>query len=291
MNKQLLILPFDHRSSFSKDLLGATGKLTNKQKKEIEKLKQIIFAGFLKTAKQYPKDKNLGILVDEQFGLKILSQAKKIGITTCLPMEKSGQPEFQIEYGNSFKQHIEKIKPDWIKVLVRYNPLNTAVNQRQITELKKVNQFCKKNKYPLLFELLVPPTDKDLKLAGSQAKYDQLLRPKRTIQAIKEIKRHISVDIWKMEWLSVKDWPKAIKTINKNAKIIILGRGENEKLVKGWLKAAAGFDQIIGFAIGRTVFFNALKKYLAKSATSQQTIDAIAKKFNSFIKFWDQNKK
>jgi hypothetical protein len=43
MDLQSLILPFDHRSSFSKTLLGFKGKLTSSQSKKITQLKRMVF--------------------------------------------------------------------------------------------------------------------------------------------------------------------------------------------------------------------------------------------------------
>jgi len=287
MKKQLIIMPFDHRGSFKKHLIG-TKKITKKQHKELEDLKKMIYQAFLNVYKKHKKKDNLAILVDEEFGAKILKDAKKRKIQICLTTEKSGQKQYGFEYGSSFGKHINKFKPDYVKALVRYNPLNKNVNKAQLKKLKRLSDFCKKNNYKLLIELLVPATDKDLKLAKTEKKYEKTLRLTRTVQAIKEIKQKVKVDIWKMEGFSAKGWKRIIKVVPKTSSIIFLGRGEDDKKVKKWLMDAKKFEQIIGFAIGRTIFLNALKRYQAKKISKSKAQDLIAKKFQSYINLWNK---
>jgi len=269
---KLFILPFDHRSSFLK---------ITKKKKEIEKLKQIIFNGFLKTYTTYSRKKELGILVDEKYGKEIIENAKKNKITLCLPVEKSGKTIFQSNYRDLNK--IKKINPNYIKILVRYNPINIRENKIQIKRLEKINQFCKENKFKIIFELLVPPTKEDLELTNN---YDKSLRLDRTLQAIQEIQEKINVYIWKLEGFSKKGLEEITKITNK--KIIILGRGENKQKVKKWILDAKEFEQIIGFAIGRTLFKQELEKYLNKKISKEKAEENISKNFSYFINLWNK---
>ena len=62
----------------------------------------MIYDGFqAAVAGGVPKEK-AGILVDEQFGAAILRDAAANGFTTACPAEKSGQDEFDFEYGEEF---------------------------------------------------------------------------------------------------------------------------------------------------------------------------------------------
>jgi len=73
----------------------------------------------------------------------------------------------------------------------------------------------------------------------------------------------IKVDVWKLEGTTDKKlWLKIIKAINEKSQIIVLGRGENKAMVEKWLKTAKQFPEIIGFAIGRTIFKKPLKQYV-----------------------------
>ena len=73
-----------------------------------------------------------GVLVDEQFGAprNIPGEAKERGLMLAMPVEKSGQNEFDFQYGDEFGAHIETFDPDFSKVLVRYNPDGDAGDER-----------------------------------------------------------------------------------------------------------------------------------------------------------------
>ena len=98
-DKPLYVLPFDHRATFSKNMFGWQGPLSPEQTAEIAAAKQVIYDGFkAAVAGGVPKE-HAGILVDEQFGAAILRDARKQGFITACPAEKSGQEEFDFEYG------------------------------------------------------------------------------------------------------------------------------------------------------------------------------------------------
>ena len=121
-DKPLYILPFDHRGSFQTKLFGWPGTLTAEQTAQIAASKQVIYDGFQAALEIGVPEGKAGILVDEQFGSAILESARNQGYTTACPAEKSGQEEFDFEYGEDFAKHIEAMRPTFCKVLVRYNP-------------------------------------------------------------------------------------------------------------------------------------------------------------------------
>lgn len=287
MNKNLYILPFDHRASFLKNILNISQKPKKKDLVLAQKLKELIFKGFLMSSSDFKNKGDFAILVDEKLGQSVLDKAKKQKIRICLPIEKSGE-SFDFEYGQDFQKHIKKVSPDFVKALIRYNPDNLEENKKQLKKMAELSSFCRKNKYKLLIELLVPPTKENLKKYG-QEKYDQDIRPKKTEQAIKEIKAIASPAIWKLEGMAKKGWPGIINTVGL-AKIIVLGRGESDKKVKKWLADAASFKEVIGFAVGRTIFMDALKKYLAGEISEKETCLWIATKFSFFTNFWQTKK-
>lgn len=290
MQNQLLILPFDHRSSFVKNLLNFTPPLDEEQKQKVQELKQLVFNGFREAVVNYENKDWFGILVDEEFGEEIGKQAKRMGVKLAIPVEKSGQDVFDFEYGANFGEHIKKMDPNYVKVLVRYNPENIDNNKIQIERLKRLSDFCQNNNYKLLLELLVPPTQKDLDLAGDKEEYEKSYRAEKTARAISEIKETIKVDIWKIEGFSSSQWKEIIEAIGSEAKIIFLGRGENQEFVEKWLKAAAPYEQIIGFAIGRTIFYDPLKGYLSGAISQDRARDLISENFKHFADMWINQK-
>ena len=146
-NKPLYILPFDHRGSFQKKMFGWDGELSAEQTAEIAAAKRVIYDAFRAAiAAGVPKDK-AGILVDEQFGAAILRDASAEGYSTACPAEKSGQDEFDFEYGEDFAKHIEAFHPTFCKVLVRYNPEgDKSLNRRQSDRLKGLSDYLHSGK-------------------------------------------------------------------------------------------------------------------------------------------------
>ena len=119
-DQPLYLLPFDHRESFETKLFGWEGALSAAQTAEIAAAKQVIYDGFETAVAGGAPKKHAAILVDEQFGAAILRDAARQGFMTACPVEKSGYPEFNFEYGEDFAQHIEAFKPTFCKVLVRF---------------------------------------------------------------------------------------------------------------------------------------------------------------------------
>jgi myo-inositol catabolism protein IolC len=297
--KDLLILAFDHRTSFVEKLFGIKGRPpTAEEKKRIEEAKQMIFDGFkLAVKKKVPKE-IAGILVDEEFGASILKEAKKEGYNFAMPAEKSGQDEFDFEYGDQFAKHIEDFDPTYLKVLVRYNPESDAVlNKRQLQRLKKLSDYLAKTKRPFLFELIVPATPAQLaKVGGSKEAYDTQLRPKMMCGSIKEIQDGgVEPAIWKLEGVEKPEDAKAIvkqaQAGGRKVGVITLGRGESKDKVKEWLAVGAKIPGIIGFAVGRTIFWDPLVEYNAKKSDRKAAIDKIAQNYIEFVELWQNERK
>jgi myo-inositol catabolism protein IolC len=292
--KELLILAFDHRASFLEKMFGIKGRPpTSQEKQQIEDYKKTIFEGFrLATQKKVPKD-IAGLLVDEEFGAAVLRDAKKEGFSFAMPCEKSGQDEFDFDYGEDFAKHIEKFDPTFVKVLVRYNPEGDAVmNKRQMQRLKRLSDYLIGAKRTFLFELIVPATSAQLaKLGGAKEKYDLELRPKLMVESLKEIQNAgVEPAIWKLEGVDKKEDAKAVvkqaQTGGRKVGVITLGRGESKEKVQEWLTVGAKIPGIIGFAVGRTIFWNPLADFKAGKISRQQAVEQIANNYVEFTELW-----
>jgi myo-inositol catabolism protein IolC len=292
--KELLILAFDHRASFLEKMFGIKNRQpTAEEKKQIEDYKKIIFEGFKLALKKNVPKTIAGLLVDEEFGSSVLREAKKDGLTFAMPVEKSGQDEFDFDYGENFAKHIEEFDPSYVKVLVRYNPESDAtLNKRQLQRLKKLSDYLAQKKRAFLFELIVPATPAQLeKLGGSKEKYDQELRPKLMVESLKEIQdAGVEPAIWKLEGV---DKPESAKAVVKQAQcngrkvgVITLGRGESKEKVQEWLKVGAKIPGIIGFAVGRTIFWQPLADHKAGKTTRKEAVEQVAKNYQEFTELW-----
>ena len=289
-DKPLYMLPFDHRGSFETKMFGWEGALTPEQTAEIATAKQVIYDGFkAAVAAGLPKEK-AGILVDEQFGADILRDALAHGYWTACPAEKSGQEEFDFEYGDDFAKHIEDVQPTFCKVLVRYNPEgDQALNRRQSERLRRPSDYLHaKGSSMYMFELLVPAEKTQLdRVKGDQQAYDLELRPSLMVQAIQELQgAGVEPDIWKIEGLDRReDCERIVAAARRGGRdrvgCIILGRGEDERQVHEWLTTAAAVPGFIGFAVGRTDFWEPLAGWRAQKISREATVVEIARRFKA----------
>ncbi len=296
-DKPLYVLPFDHRATFSKNMFGFKEPLSREQTGQVAAVKQVIYDAFKAAVAGGVKKEYAGILVDEQFGEAILHDAAKQGFITSCPAEKSGQNEFDFEYGADFGKHIEAFKPTFCKVLVRYNPEgDKEMNRRQAGRLKQLSDFLHKSGRLYMFELLVPAEPAQLQRLGNDKKaYDLKFRPALMIQAIHELQdTGVEADVWKIEGIETKeDCQKVVAAARHGGRdsvgCIILGRGEDDKKVREWLTTAAAVPGFIGFAVGRTTFWDALVNFRANKISRDTAVAQIAKSYREWVDLFEKS--
>jgi 5-dehydro-2-deoxygluconokinase len=237
-----------------------------------------------------------GVLVDEQFGSDIPKRAKAQGLKLSMPAEKSGQDEFDFEYGADFGSHIEKYDPDFVKVLVRLNPDGEAeVNQRQLDRLKELADWLHAHDRKFLFELLVPAEPAQLESVGGDTdRYDQELRPELMRRAIEQIQDYgIEVDIWKIEGVDAREDAEMLAQQTRKGEgregvtCVLLGRGASDEKVDHWLQQAAPVEGFVGFAIGRSIWWDALKGFLAGDLERRAAAQQVADNYLRFVRVYD----
>jgi 5-dehydro-2-deoxygluconokinase len=295
-DKPLYVLPFDHRGTFSKNMFGWKEPLSAEQTAEIAAAKQVIYDAFKASVAGGVGKDRAGILVDEEFGAAILRDARSQGYFTACPAEKSGQDEFDFEYGPDFGRHIEQMNPTSCKVLVRYNPEgDKTLNQRQAGRLRQLSEYLHKSNRVYMFELLVPATPAQLQRHGNDKKaYDLQLRPSLMVQTIHELQdAGIEADLWKIEGLDRKeDCQKVVAAARRGGRdkvgCIILGRGEDDRKVREWLSTAAAVPGFIGFAVGRTTFWDPLVNFRAKKITREDAVAKIAASYKEWVDLFEK---
>jgi 5-dehydro-2-deoxygluconokinase len=148
-----------------------------------------------------------------------------------------------------------------------------------------------------MFELLVPPHPAQLQRLGNGRKaYDLQLRPTLMIQAIHELQDSgVEPDVWKIEGIERKeDWQKVVSAARRAGRdkvgCIILGRGEDEQKVRQWLTTAAAVPGFIGFAVGRTTFWDSLVNYRAQKITRDVAVEQIAASYREWVDLFEKAK-
>ncbi len=293
---KLYILAFDHRGSFQKKMFGISGDPTAEQTETIADAKRLIFEGMLEAVQRGAEAGATGVLVDEQFGSDIPTRAKEHGLKLAMPVEKSGQEEFDFQYGDQFGEHIEKFDLDFSKVLVRYNSDDDAtLNKRQLERLKRLSDWLHDHDRKFLFELLVPATDDQLTSVDDDSdRYDAELRPELMRRAIEDIQNAgIEVDIWKIEGVDERDDAAMLAEQTRSGsgrdgvKCVVLGRGASSEKVDQWLQAAAPVPGFVGFAIGRSIWWDALKGFLENGLPREAAAEQIAENYLRFTRIYE----
>jgi myo-inositol catabolism protein IolC len=294
---KLYILAFDHRGSFQKKMFGIEGDPSPEETERISDAKRVIFEGMLEAVSRGAEAGATGVLVDEQFGSDIPRRAREHGLKLAMPVEKSGQNEFDFEYGDDFGAHIEKFDPDFSKVLVRYNPDDDAeTNQRQLGRLKRLSDWLHERDRKFLFELLVPATDEQLaRVDGDTDRFDAELRPELMRRAIEAIQNAgIEVDIWKIEGVDEREDAAMLAEQARSGPgragvvCVLLGRGASTEKVEHWLRIAAPVDGFIGFAIGRSIWWDALKGWLANDLERKAAAAQVADNYLHFVRVYER---
>jgi len=293
---KLYILAFDHRGSFQKKMFGIEGDPNPDETRTIADAKHLIFEGMEEAVRRGVDAAATGVLVDEQFGGDIPAQAREGGLKLAMPVEKSGQEEFDFEYGEDFGAHIEKFDPDFAKVLVRYNSEgDKGMNERQSARLKRLADWLHEHDRKFLFELLVPATDEQLgSVDGDTDRYDAELRPELMRRAIEDLQSAgVEVDIWKIEGVDERDDAAMLAEQTRtgpgreNVVCVLLGRGASTDKVEHWLRQAAPVDGFIGFAIGRSIWWDPLKAFLDKSLDRESAASQVADHYLHFVQVYE----
>jgi myo-inositol catabolism protein IolC len=286
-DKPLYLLAFDHRGSFERDLFGSPHPVPDEIRAKIIDAKEVIYEAFVAATKAGVPHEAGGILVDEQYGANVAGEAQSGGHVLAMPVEKSGQAEFDFEYGDDFAAHIEKFDPTFAKVLVRYNPEgDPQLNLRQTERLARLSSWLHESGRRFLYELLVPATPQQLSLVnGDQRRFDREQRPALVVEVIRTMQEGgVEPDIWKIEGLDSAD---ACKDVVAQARrggrdqvcCIVLGRGADEDQVLVWMRIAAGVPGFDGFAVGRTLWEQPLRDLIAGKSERGESVATIADRY------------
>ena len=291
-SQDLYILAFDHRGTITKGLLGVEGREpTQDEANKVSEMKQIIFDGFLKANEYGITGGDPAILVDETFGQEVQQKAKEMNIKFAAPVEKSGQKVFDFEYGDQFGEKINEIGADFVKILVRWNPDDEEeIRETQGNRIKELSDWLTENDKKFLLEFLVPATEEQLaSVENDQARYDSEIRPKLAVKVVEEMReRGADPDIWKIEGLDTpEDCEKvahAIRTGDREDVIaVVLGRGASDEKVNEWLRAGSSVEGYKGFAIGRSIFWDALKGFHEGEKSREEAVEEIAQSYLGFL--------
>jgi myo-inositol catabolism protein IolC len=164
------------------------------------------------------------------------------------------------------------------------------MNTRQAGRLRRLSDYLHGTDRKYMFELLVPATPEQLnQVGGDRQRYDHEWRPALMVQAIRQLQEAgVEPDLWKIEGLDRREDCAAVaETACRDGRVevgcIVLGRGEDEKHVHTWLATAAGVPGFIGFAVGRTTFWDPLVAWKDQKIAREAAVAEIARRYRQWV--------
>jgi len=290
---RIFLLAMDHRDSLERDVYGLTAPPTPEQTAAIEHGKSLVFDGLLAAITEGADAASAGVLVDELFGAQVARLARERAVDLAMPIEKSGQKFFTLQYGSlasdDWLEHVAEFDPDQVKVLVRDNPDDDPLDRmKQFDDLAVVSARLAAQKRTFMVELLVPASDAQLaSVDGDVYRYDRDVRPALTVRVMTEFQRRgVEPDIWKIEGLettaAAEDIVRAARQGGRDrVSCIVLGRDAPVDRLDHWLTVAAPIDGFIGFAIGRSIWEQPLRDQLA-GGSEEELVAAVSRNYRHF---------
>ncbi len=291
-SSHLFILAMDQRDSIEQKLYELKNAPTPVESASIAANKLLVFRGLLDAVAELPEGARAGFLVDEQYGASpaVLAAADD-AVSLAMPLEASGQQWFDFAYGDDWQTHATFFGPDHAKVLVRDNPgLDEQDRAGQAERLATVSKWAAEGGHDLILELLVAATNDDLaKVHGDTDRYDRELRPDLTVQIIEYLQdRGVEPAIWKIEGLATREAAERISAATRRggrqASCIVLGRHAPQEQLDEWLRIAAPVEGFLGFAIGRSIWWDVLEDRLAGSIDEAEARKRIAANYTGFVR-------
>lgn len=287
-NAPLLVLAFDQRGWLSSTLWGAdpAAPIVGECARVLEDIKTLVAEGLL--ASPRPVGARAGVLVDPEFGEAALEAVSGVvGVETCVAIERNNRPVLELEDG--WREQLGRFRPAYAKVLVWDNPGDDRASlNRQLEVLVQLSVELEERGQPWLLEVLQPPTDDQLaSVDGDHERYDLMLRPRLLVETIERYRSAgVEPDLWKLEGHpDVAECRVLLDAVTEGARrpvnIVVLGRNGPDEQVDRWLEAAAqaGFA---GFAVGRSIWWEAAKKWLDGDVEREQAVGMIAARYQRF---------
>jgi myo-inositol catabolism protein IolC len=222
---------------------------------------------------------------------------RRKGLRQHAPLKRVGRRSSTSNTARISPKHIEAFHPTFCKVVVRYNPEGDRdLNKRQAGRLKQLSDYLhRKSRSLLMFELLVTAEKAQLaRLNGDKRAYDIQLRPALMVQAIEQLQEaQVEPDVWKIEGLDRReDCTKIVAAARRGGRdhidCIILARGEDDQKVREWLSTASTVPGFIGFAVGRTSFWDPLVAWRAKKITRAEAVNDIVRRYREFVDIFEE---
>lgn len=270
--EQLMVLAIDHRSQFE-DMARELGA----DLACVAAFKRLALAALHQLAAGDPQ---FGILLDGRFGFDALAAAadqpywigRPIEVPKSRPLEFEGAADVASEIAEWPLNHV-------VKVLVFYHPDDEpALRERQERQLLRLFDACRKTRHELLVEVITPsgaPSDATTTARALDRLYELGIRP----------------DWWKLEPTDEAEaWNNIAAVIGARDPfcrgVVVLGLSQPSETLLAAFAATARAPVVKGFAIGRTIFEEAARAWLAGQIDDAAAVAMLVRNLGVLIEGW-----
>lgn len=280
--KQLFIFAFDHRGQ-----LVELAQQAGRDLSSIGKIKQL----FVQAVDRVENDlrnrgieADVGLLADQRFGQDALNAATGRGWWVARPVEIQGSRPLAFEHGRSIGSNlINWPQEQIIKCLVQYHPDDEPMLRlEQEAQIKALYEASKVSGHELLLEI-IPPKD-------HPSTYPDVM--------LRAFKRLYNLGIypawWKIEAQTAEVWQQLDALIEERDPycrgVVLLGlNAPVESLAEGFA-AARNSRTCQGFAVGRTIFREPSRAWMAGEIDDATLVARVQSTFNWLIESWRESR-
>ena len=253
----------------------------------IPEVKRLAYDGFLRARQQSQTVRDFGaLLVDEQYGAAVLADAQKAGVSVGTPAEKAGA--FPLAW--STEPFSRALTGAFVKVLVRHrSDDDPAATAAQREKLEALQAWCRGAGKPLVLEILVARRDEE-----EEDEFEAVGRPAMIAGFIADsYRRGLAPEFWKIEGTLSADGARTIDAAiaaDPAGRQIILGKAADLATIDHWFAAAAASRTAVGFAIGRSVFWEPSAAFLTGARTADAAAAGIADTYLRLVDAWQRSR-
>ena len=280
----MYMLAFDHRQVL-RDLYPAAST------DDLHGAKLAVLDSLELLAGSVSDKKSLAFLVDEEYGAAAAKSARERGFYVAMPIEASRTKILQLQYPDDYRERFERLDPQCVKALAFHNPADDTERKNvQLSLLRQINDFARDQGRDFLLEVLIMPTPEQLEQSGGDTSgFRDALFPELMVESISEMQdAGIEPDVWKIEGLETVEGTTSVGAQATSGgrdavRCIVLGSGETQEKVTGWLANASVVPTFSGLAVGRTVWREPIADMLAGRVTREVALRAMAHSFAALI--------
>jgi 5-dehydro-2-deoxygluconokinase len=271
---EVFAFAFDHRNQFF-----ALAQEAQASESRLSALKRLFVEAVAQTEQACSLSGSVGMLCDDRYGQDALDAATGRGWWIGRPVELPGSNPLQFDRGRSIGTHLLSWPQEHIaKCLVKYHPEDDIDNRlEQEAQLRVLYDAVQASGHELLLEI-IPPRE----------------LPRASDTVLRSLKRLYNLGIypewWKLEPMSGGQWQAIDALIAERDPhcrgVLVLGQSATIDELGAGFRAARESTICRGFAIGRTIFEEPSRRWLAGAIDDDTLIREVRAKFEMLINAW-----